>query len=232
MGVREQNRVDRSVPQLRVGRMADEVRESRPQHGIGQDADAVELEQRRAVPEPGQLDRHGSPVRRRPRPGPAAPPAARPRRPWRAARRAPSPEGAERLDRLVRRDLLDDQEQRRGSRLHEVAHLLLELAVEPRPLELPHDGPETGAERHAEDGHEEEHPEEQAPEAAPRRPSRNRVVIRDDLVGALPVTRNGRDGVRPDDQLARQPLRLVRRPEGRGLVRIPDRDQIPTLPLS
>ena len=53
MGVREQNRVDRPVAQLGGGRMADEVRESRPKHGIGEEADAVDLDAAAAVAEPG-----------------------------------------------------------------------------------------------------------------------------------------------------------------------------------
>src|SRR4051812_21296339 len=72
-------------------------------------------------------------------------------------------------NRLVRRDLLDDQEERRRARLEHVAHLLLELVVDARLLELAHQRSEAGAEGHAEDRHEEEHPEQEAPEPAPGR---------------------------------------------------------------
>src|SRR3954453_16419145 len=106
-----------------------------------------------------------------------------------------SAELAEGLHGLVRSHFLDDQEQRRGARLEHVAHLLLKLAVDPRLLELPHQGAEAGAECEAEDRDEEEQAEEEAPEASPRRAAGHLVVVGDPLVLAFPVADDRRDRV-------------------------------------
>src|SRR6266550_6859254 len=63
---------------------------------------------------------------------------------------------AQGVDRLVRRDFLDDEEQRGRARLQQVADLLLKLLVDAGLLELA--PPRTQA---AADGHAEHGPEEQ-----------------------------------------------------------------------
>src|SRR3954466_14434728 len=73
-------------------------------------------------------------------------------------------EAAEPLHCLVRRDLLDDHEQRRRAGLDQVTYLILELPVDAGLLDLAEQRAEAGSDRHAEHGDEEEDAEKEAPE--------------------------------------------------------------------
>src|SRR4051794_14888904 len=77
-------------------------------------------------------------------------------------------------DRLVRRRLLDDHEQRGGARLQVVLDLLLEGLVDALLAEVAHQRAHAGAHRPTGERDEEQEPEEQAPEAAPDRAARRR----------------------------------------------------------
>jgi len=116
---------------------------------------------------------------------------------------------AHRFDCLVRRYLLQEQEQRRGAGLEHVAHLVLELLVDAGLGELAHEGAHSGAHGHAEDRDEEQQPEQQTPEHAPRRTAAYHVVVGVDVVAAVFVAGDYRDRVRLDDQVLGQPPRLL-----------------------
>ena len=130
------------------------------------------------------------------------------------------------LDGLVRGDLLDHQEQRRGAGLEHAADLLLELAVDAGLGDLAHQRAETGADGDPEDGHEEQQAEQQSPEHAPARPGTDRVVAGVHVVLALVVADDHGDRVRLDDEVLGQPPRLVGRRLGGRLVGVSDRNQV------
>ena len=105
----------------------------------------------------------------------------------------------ERGDRLVRRDLLDDHEQRRGARLQVVAHLLLEGLVDPLLAEVAEQRSHPGPEREPEHGNEKQQPEQEPPEAAPGGASARRcaTVGGVNVILTLKVTRDRRRPRRP-----------------------------------
>ncbi len=74
---------------------------------------------------------------------------------------------AERGDRLVGRRLLDDHEERRGSRLDLIPDLVLELLVDRVLAEVPEERTEARADREPGERDEEEQAEEETPEATP-----------------------------------------------------------------
>ena len=131
---------------------------------------------------------------------------------------------AEGLHGLVRRDLLNHDEQSRGTGLEHVPNLLLELLVDPRLLDLAEQGSESGANRHSEYRNEEQQAEQKPPEHSPRGSSAHRVVRGAHVVLALLVAHDGGDSVGLDDQLARETLDLLGREGGGGLIGVADGD--------
>src|SRR6476661_4047306 len=77
---------------------------------------------------------------------------------------------AHRVDGLVRGDLLHHEEQRRGSRLQQVADLVLERLVHTGLGDLAHERAHAGADGHPEDRDKEQQAEQQTPEHAPGGP--------------------------------------------------------------
>ena len=110
----------------------------------------------------------------------------------------------ERVDGLVGRRLLDDQEQRRGARAGPVSRTCswnsLSIAFSPR---CPTSAPKRGADRQPGERDEEDQAEEEAPEAAPdgSAAGRRASVRRRDVVLAVRVAADRSDLVGLDDEV-------------------------------
>jgi len=132
---------------------------------------------------------------------------------------------AHRLEGLVRRRLLQHQEQRGRARLDQIAYLVAEFPVDTGLGQLAHEGAHARADGHAEHRDEEQQAEQEAPEHAPHRAAADRVMGRVDVVAAFLVPGDHGDRVGLDDQVSGEASRLVGR-GGRGrLVWVTDCDQ-------
>src|SRR5512132_1224984 len=132
---------------------------------------------------------------------------------------------AHRGDRLVRRRLFEDQEERRSSGLEHLADLILKVPVDSGFLELAHQSAHSRADCHTENRDEEEDPEEKSPEHAVARAGAHHVVARRDPELAVLVSNDRRDRVGLDDQLVREMMGLLFGLGCGRLVGVPDCNQ-------
>src|SRR5215470_4299935 len=138
----------------------------------------------------------------------------------------------ERLGGLVRGDLLHHEEQAGGAGLEQIADLVLELLADTGLGDLAHERAHPGPDRQPEERDEEQQTEQHAPEHAPYRSGADRVMLGVDVDLAFHVAVDGRDRVRLDDEIPGQAARLGGGGLRRGLVRVPDDDQIRHAPVS